>query len=287
VYHSIIDAGHSFLQVPIETHDFFEDGLCIKSYETRVFLEFKIDGDVFEQDFQIWPHSQPRLILGTDFLLKNQIIIDYNEACFWKGTNDNNRRYAFTFSTRYTREIVGESETFGGHTEHSTDAPMPPRSPCLPAHEPSFGSPGVNTVIKERPLIYIEFGESLITALVDTGAQMSIISEEVYQSIVAKGCADLQHPVKPVTLHFPLPLYTQTVATKVHLQFKIDGDVFEQTFLVTPQFPAPVILGSDFCQKNKIILDFYRNCFRKGGNEDNRRYSFDFTQESREEVEEI
>jgi hypothetical protein len=108
-------------------------------------------------------------------------------------------------------------------------------------------------------------------ACIDTGAEGSLISEAAYQSITATGYASLQFPVKLERICHGLQ--SQEIKTSIVLEFRIDGDIFEHTFLVTPKL-KPILLGADFLQKNNIVIDIHGTCFWKGGKKDDRRYMF-------------
>jgi hypothetical protein len=109
-------------------------------------------------------------------------------------------------------------------------------------------------------------------AAVDTGSNLTHISKEAYKSITARGYTGLQLPAEPIIIN---SVTSEIIAkTKVLLEFKIDGDVFETPFWVTPQLIVPVILGEDFLRENRIVIDFHGKCFRIGQKENNRIYKF-------------
>jgi hypothetical protein len=260
--------------------DCFKWGISIATKE--VLLEFKINGDVFQQNFRVRP--QPiQLLLGEDFLQKYQIIIDLHEECFRKGGKDERREYGFSCPMG---ENVGENETNRGQTDHTTDdAPLPgihstqpsprsqPDSHAEPTPLPSRQKPD----LEKRPYKVIELGTTKMLATVDTGSTMSIISEEAYKSITERGYTGLQLPAEPLIIK---SITSEKIAkTKILLEFKIDGDVFETPFWVTPQLRVPVTLGEDFLREKRIVIDFHQQCFRIGQKENNRIYKFFSTTE--------
>jgi hypothetical protein len=109
--------------------------------------------------------------------------------------------------------------------------------------------------------------------LVDTDAKTSAISEEAYESIAATGYAGLLLSKAQVELDCG-GLYTRVFDQYVHLIFRIDGDVFEQIFLIVPDLLVPVILGTDFQQENQFVIDYHKKCFWK---EDNKYKRYDFS----------
>jgi hypothetical protein len=111
--------------------------------------------------------------------------------------------------------------------------------------------------------------------LVDTDAKTSVISEEAYQSIAATGYPGLLLSKAQVELDCG-GLYTRIFDQYVHLIFKIDGDTFEQIFLVVPELIVPVILGADFQQENQFVIDYQEKYFWKGDKK-YERYDFSST----------
>jgi predicted aspartyl protease len=127
--------------------------------------------------------------------------------------------------------------------------------------------------VSKCPYKDTEFGDARVSALIDTGAKHSCISERAYQSLVATGYEGLQFPVQPEISPLSIGLCI-SVKTGVLLTFKIDGDDFQQTFLVVPKLSREVILGADFLEENRIIIDFQEGCFWKRQKHRKRRYEY-------------
>jgi hypothetical protein len=229
----------------------------------KVLLEFKIDGDVFQQDFRI-RKGRGRLSLGGDFMQKNQIIIDLHKGCLRKGNMDERRRFGFCSRNG---ETVGVDETNADQTDNSTDdllsnihSTQPsPRTVTKP--QPSRQKPDLG----KHPFKVIQFGDVNILAALLTGLSVSVISERAFKFIAPSCHKCLDLPSRPVIIEAGTSV---TKAKKqVLLEFKIDGDVFKTLFWVTPRLLVPVILGADFLRENRIAIDFHENCFRRGEKE--------------------
>jgi hypothetical protein len=141
------------------------------------------------------------------------------------------------------------------------------QSLCSLSPSLTFTRLNINSANKE-----IEFGETRLLACIDTGAELSTISEAAYQSIIATGYTNLQFPVDEEVMS--ANFHAQRIKTRIVLEFKIDGDIFEYTFQVEPKSLHPVCLGADFLLENNIVIDIHETCFWKGGKEDYRRYMF-------------
>jgi hypothetical protein len=283
LYRSIIHAGYVSLQLPVQMirgKVVFACGCSREDTVIKCLLKFQINGDIFENDFTVRPYLPDPVMSGTDFLQKKHVIIDFFEKCLWKVEKEGRRRYKFSSTTGDMEEKDRDIETNGGHTDHWKDAslsslPECPAYPASPSAEPVQSVPlsDLHTHLKiNKAYKEIEFGETRLLAYIDTGAESSTISEAAYQSIIATGYANLQFPVDETVLDSNF--HAQRIKTRIVLEFKIDGDIFEYTFLVTPKSVDPVILGADFLQENNIVIDIQRACFWKGGKEDDRRYMF-------------
>jgi hypothetical protein len=198
----------------------------------------------------------------------------------WKVEKEGRRIYKFSSTTEDMEDKDRDIETNLGHTDHWTDASLSslPQCPAYPASPPagpvqSVPISDLHTNLKINGAYkVIEFGESRLLACIDTGSQSSLISEAAYQSIIATGYANLQFPVDAKVMSSNS--HAQRIKTRIVLEFKIDGDIFEYTFLVTPKSDDPVLLGADFLRENNILIDIHGTCFWKGGKEDDRRYMF-------------
>jgi hypothetical protein len=276
VYKTLLATGYTPLKVrrTFEIYiNAFKRGISLVT--KNVLLEFKIDGDVFQQNFRI-RKERGRLSLGEDFLQNNQIIIDLHEECFRKGNMDERRRFGFC-STK--GDNVGEDETSGDQTDNSTDALLPnihstqPSPRTEPKPLPSQQKPELD----QHPYKIIEFGDVKMLALLDTGLNVSAISERAFKSITASGHKGLELSSRLVKIEAEKSV---TISKKqVLLEYKIDGDIFKTPFWVTARLLVPVILGEDFLRENRIVIDFHENCFRRGEKEDGKIYQFISTTE--------
>jgi hypothetical protein len=271
VYKSLLATGYTPLKVRLAFKpytDTFKRGISLVT--KKVLLEFKIDGEVFQQYFRI-RKERGRLSLGDDFMQKNQIIIDLHKGCLRKGNMDERRRFGFC-STK--GETVGEAETNADQSDNSTDALLPninstqPSLRTEPKPQPSRQKPDLG----KHPYKFIEFGDVKILAALVTGLSASVISERAFKCITPSchKCLDLTS--RPVYIEAG---GSATIAKmQVLLEFKIDGDVFKTLFWVTKSLFAPVILGADFLKEKSIAIDFRENCFRRGEKEYNKIYKF-------------
>lgn len=105
------------------------------------------------------------------------------------------------------------------------------------------------------PTIQIKFGENILEALIDTGANLSLIQPSALENI--KETTKVHHISRSVTIH-TLSNATIPYISAVEFKFKLKNSWFQNQFFVTTQnwtSNYQIILGYDFLQRNKLIID--------------------------------
>lgn len=125
---------------------------------------------------------------------------------------------------------------------------------CISDVSPLF----VQNISDNRPFILVNiFGES-ITALLDSGANISVIGSLGIPLIERFGLKINYSTQKSISTADGLP---QTVSGMVDLPLRIN-DIFQIIrVLVVPSIKHSLILGSDFCKKFLLQIDYKNNCW--------------------------
>ena len=97
-------------------------------------------------------------------------------------------------------------------------------------------------------------GKSFKT-LIDTGSEISVISENVMVELqeVNKHIPSL--PVAGVTVVGVTGVRSKRVTKQVQLNIFLNETEFENTFLVVKRLNLDIILGNDFLERNKAVID--------------------------------
>ena len=92
--------------------------------------------------------------------------------------------------------------------------------------------------------------------LIDTGSEISVVSENVLGELqrVNKNIPSL--PVAGVTVVGVTGVISKRVTKQVQLNIFLNGIEFENTFLVVKGLNLDIILGNDFLERNKAVIDF-------------------------------
>lgn len=107
------------------------------------------------------------------------------------------------------------------------------------------------------PIIKIKFGDSQFDALLDTGANLSLVQPNILEEIKENSKVEyISRAVKIHTLNKQIIPYLSAV----NLKFKIQSRWFKNQFFVTQdnwQANYQIILGYDFLQRNHILIDIH------------------------------
>jgi hypothetical protein len=113
------------------------------------------------------------------------------------------------------------------------------------------------------PRIDLNFQNRKITALLDKGAQVSIMSQAVYDELVRDGIETNDLPVVSTVLDSAFKGKTKRIKKQSLLKFQIQNKNYENIFLICPQLRSLIILGVDFLARQGLCVDFKRSCLRR------------------------
>jgi hypothetical protein len=114
-----------------------------------------------------------------------------------------------------------------------------------------------------------------VKALVDSGSQVSLLSHEIYDELTLSGYSTLEIPLQSTVLITTFHNKSRRIRLKALLDFSISGDTYEQIFLIGPKLLAPVILGAEFLNDNRVSIDFEDEFIKTEKNRAICRYKFE------------
>ena len=117
----------------------------------------------------------------------------------------------------------------------------------------------LNSVVDHRSVfIQIPFFDRIIEAICDSGASVSCLSSEIYDSLKLKPSLKLEPALRQVKAAQQLPIETRGV---VRLPISLGGRKFEHIFHVLAKSEADCLIGLDFWKITSVIHFFRRrNC---------------------------
>lgn len=109
-----------------------------------------------------------------------------------------------------------------------------------------------------RPEISVKLFNDSQSALLDSGASVSAISEELFQ-ILNINSSQHKIPLFPLTgvlLTTALSSKSIKIKAQIYLNFSIDQHETYGIFLIVPQLSTPLILGNDWLLENGVAIDY-------------------------------
>jgi hypothetical protein len=118
-------------------------------------------------------------------------------------------------------------------------------------------------VLTTCPHIRVTFGDFNFNIIIDTGSQVSVLSEEVYLKLKLRDEFLQELPVQSVVLISAFGSKTSRVKRQSLIPLKINGDEFENNFLICPQLVSPGLFGADFLYLYKFSIDLGAGCMTR------------------------
>jgi hypothetical protein len=103
------------------------------------------------------------------------------------------------------------------------------------------------------PRVEVRFGDLVVDCYIDSGSEVSVISEKLYNQLVLKGLPTYEIGINNAVLITAFGNRTKRLKKQVYLEFAIGQDVFENGF---------VIIGCDFAKDCGLIIDFNDECIK-------------------------
>lgn len=97
-----------------------------------------------------------------------------------------------------------------------------------------------------------------LQALIDSGSQITAISEEFYNYLLLHGKLT-ELPVSNVMLFTAIGKKSTTIKKQILCDVNIDGQNIGTSFLVVPHLSSQIILGNDWLLQNKVIINYEKS----------------------------
>jgi hypothetical protein len=107
------------------------------------------------------------------------------------------------------------------------------------------------------PILEIKINTKfVVNAIIDSGSEVNLISQEIYERLTQAGNAIPVLPVENVVLVTAFGKKSKRIRLQAFLEFKLGDDVFEEVFMVSPRLSNDAILGCQFFKEFGITIDF-------------------------------
>jgi hypothetical protein len=112
-------------------------------------------------------------------------------------------------------------------------------------------------ILSKSPQIEIQFeNKEVVIALLDSGSEVNLISQNKFDQLERSGIELLTLPVQGINLVTAFGKRSKSIKLQLLAEFSINEEKFEAVFLVAPQLNCDVILGCQFLKKYGIQLCF-------------------------------
>jgi hypothetical protein len=115
--------------------------------------------------------------------------------------------------------------------------------------------------LKGCPSVVLEIGDREVTAILDSGAEISVMSEEVYSNLVAGGLQPFYLPVTGGVLMSAFWARSKRIRKQALIQFKIDDECLKKVFMIAANVMADAILGVNFLTDYEVVIEFREKSF--------------------------
>lgn len=120
------------------------------------------------------------------------------------------------------------------------------------------------SIIEKCPHIKVNIFRTVVDALVDTGSQVTCISEALYVKI-KNGIAIKELPVSNIQIMSAVTKKCTAVKKQVLLEMSIDGVKINYVFLIIPYLTSEMILGNNWLQDQKAVVNYFTNTIQLWG----------------------
>jgi predicted aspartyl protease len=119
------------------------------------------------------------------------------------------------------------------------------------------------------PHVQLDIGKEKLIAVLDTRAEISLMPEKIFESLLAKCLKVPQLPVVNGALITAFGNRTKRIKRQALVEFKINGFSYEQVFMIAPNLVPDAILGVNFLKENNVVIDLTEGRIkaRKGGSD--------------------
>jgi hypothetical protein len=115
--------------------------------------------------------------------------------------------------------------------------------------------------LQECPKVKVTIGNEEITAILDTGCELCLMSQDLYKKLRNNGMRNLELPVRNMKLVSVFNDRARKVNIQAMLTLKFGEERVDQIFLIAPRLMTQVLIGVDFCVANKVTVNFPDKCF--------------------------
>jgi hypothetical protein len=128
--------------------------------------------------------------------------------------------------------------------------------------------------LANSPLVLVNVLKCRFTAILDSGSEVNLISERVYENLMETGLQVPTLPVEVVVLVMAFGWRSKRICRQALTEFYIGRDVFETIILVSSQLNSDAIFGCQFLSEHGVTINFRSETFTYVRNGETREQAF-------------
>jgi hypothetical protein len=114
------------------------------------------------------------------------------------------------------------------------------------------------STLNQSPLIEIKLKDKVIlNAIVDSGSEVNLISQSVYERLMKASITLLELPVENIVIVTAFGKRSNRIRIQVFVEFTMGVDRFESVFMASSQLKNDAIIGCQFFKEYGICIDFW------------------------------
>jgi hypothetical protein len=114
--------------------------------------------------------------------------------------------------------------------------------------------------MKNCPHIDIKIGNGNVKGVIDTGSEISLITEDLYAHLLSQGLEMMEIQLQITVLVTVFGSTSRRIKKQVYIPFFIGDYCFEHVFLVSGQLIESLLIGAYFQQEYGLVINFKTNC---------------------------
>jgi hypothetical protein len=114
--------------------------------------------------------------------------------------------------------------------------------------------------MKNYPHIDIKIGNGNVEGVIDTGSEISLITEDLCAQLLSQGIEMLKLKLQSTVLVTAFGSRSRRIKKQVYIPFFIGDDCFEHVFLVSGQLIESLLIGADLLQEYGVVVNFRTSC---------------------------
>jgi len=114
--------------------------------------------------------------------------------------------------------------------------------------------------IKNCPHIDFRIGNGNVKGVIDTGSEISLITEDLYAQLLSQRIEMLELKLQSTVLVTAFGTRSRRIKKQVYIPFFIGDDCFEHVFLFSDQLIESLLIGADFLQEYGVVVNFKTSC---------------------------